>query len=506
VTRSPFGVGRSAFVLLLLVALWPVPARAQEEFTARTAAPVTFLQINDVYTTVPVEGRGGLARVATLKQNLAKEGRTPFLVIAGDFLSPSVASSVFKGEQMIAALNAAGLDLATLGNHEFDFGDDLLIQRMHEATFQWVISNVVDTSTGQPIGGASPYVVKSFGTLKVGFIGLCLNTQEVTADKLKHTRILDPLAAAARYVPVLKQAGANVIVAVTHLAFADDRALVEQYPDIDLVIGGHEHYLITAVERKSFISKAGSDAKFVARIDVSQRPSGTIERFYELLPITNALADDAKTAAAVASFESRLGAALDTVAGNTRVPLDGVSQHLRSSETNLGDLVADAIRADAKTEIAITNAGSIRGNRIFPSGPLTRRTLLEIHPFDNVICVLALSGKVVLDALNHGVSSLPTANGRFPQVSGLTMIVDQNAPAGSRVRDVRVGGQPLDPNKTYTVAIPDFILKQGDGYTMFAGQQVRVAPEAGNLISAALEKYVAAGNVAPAVEERITIR
>ena len=188
------------------------------------------------------------------------------------------------------------------------------------------------------------------------------------------------------------------------------------------------------------------------------------------------------------------------------MPLDGVSQHLRSSETNLGDLVADAIRADAKTEIAITNAGSIRGNRIFPSGPLTRRTLLEIHPFDNVICVLALSGKVVLDALNHGVSSLPTANGRFPQVSGLTMIVDQNAPAGSRVRDVRVGGQPLDPNKTYTVAIPDFILKQGDGYTMFAGQQVRVAPEAGNLISAALEKYVAAGNVAPAVEERITIR
>jgi 5'-nucleotidase len=414
---------------------------------------------------------------------------------------------VFKGEHMVAALNAAGLDLATLGNHEFDFGDDILIQRMHEATFQWVISNVVDTNTDQPIGGAAPYVVKTFGSLKVGFIGLCLNTQEISADKLKHTRILDPLAAAARYVPLLKQAGATAIDAITHLAFADDRALVEQYPDIDLVIGGHEHFVITAAERRSFISKAGSDARYVARIDVNQRPAGTIERFYELLPITGALADDAKTAAAIASFESRLSTALDTVAGNTRVPLDGVSQHLRSSETNLGNLAADAIRADAGADVAIANGGSIRGNRVFPAGPLTRRTLVEIHPFDNVICVVAVPGRIVLDALNHGVSALPNADGRFPQVSGIRMTVDRGAPPGHRVHDVQINGQALDLNRIYTVAIPDFVFKGGDGYSMFANQQVRVGPEAGNLISSALEKFVAAAHdVNPAVEERITIR
>jgi 2',3'-cyclic-nucleotide 2'-phosphodiesterase (5'-nucleotidase family) len=378
---------------------------------------------------------------------------------------------------------------------------------MHEATFQWVVSNVVDTVTGQPIGGAAPFVVKTFGALKVGFLGLCLNTSEITGDKLKHTRITDPLTAAGRYLPLIKQAGATVIVAVTHLAFADDRALVEQYPDIDLVIGGHEHYVITAAERRSFISKAGSDAKFVARIDLNQRLSGTIERFYELVPITSALADDPKTAAAIASFESRLSTALDTVAGTTSAPLDGLALHLRTTETNLGDLVADAIRADAHADIAITNGGSIRGNRVFPAGPLTRRTLIEIHPFDNVICVLALPGRVVLAALNHGVSSLPTPDGRFPQVSGLTMSVDRSAPVGSRVRDVTVNGQPLDPNKTYTVAVPDFILKQGDGYTMFTGQPLRVAPEAGNMISTALEHYVTAKQqLEPTVETRITIR
>jgi 5'-nucleotidase len=507
VRGSSFPVRRSWFVVASLVVASFLPVLAQTEFAARSAAPVTFLQINDVYTTLPVDGQGGLARVATLKQNVAKAGRTPFLVIAGDFLSPSVASSVFKGEHMIAALNAAGLDLATLGNHEFDFGDDVLIQRMHEATFQWVVSNVVDTATGQPIGGAAPYLIKTFGTLKVGFIGLCLNTEEITADKLKHTQIVDPLTAADRYLPTLKQAGATVVVAVTHLAIADDRALVEKYPEIDLVIGGHEHYLITAIENRSLISKAGSDAKSVARIDVNQRPSGAVERFYELIPVTNALPDDAKTTAVIASFESRLSTALGETVGATRVPLDGVSLHLRASETNLGNLVADAIREDANADIAITNSGSIRGDRVFPAGPLTRRTLVEIHPFANVICVLALPGRVVLQALNHGVSSLPVGNGRFPQVSGLTMTADQSAPLGNRVRDVTVNGQPLDLDRIYTVAIPDFLLKQGDGYTMFAGQPVRVSPEVGNLISTALEKYVGAKReVAPAVEGRIRRR
>ena len=136
-------------------------------------------------------------------------GRTPFLVLAGDFLSPSVASSVFKGAQMIAALNAAGLDMATLGNHEFDFGDDVLITRMHEAKWQWVVSNVVDTATGKPIADAAPYVLRTFGGVKVGFIGLCLNTSEIAPDKLTHTRIVDPLEVAARYLPLLKQEGAN---------------------------------------------------------------------------------------------------------------------------------------------------------------------------------------------------------------------------------------------------------------------------------------------------------
>ena len=141
--------------------LWPGPY-VEEPSAPRARAPLTILQINDVYSTVPVDGIGGLARVASLKRQLAQAGRTPLLVIAGDFLSPSVASSVFKGEQMVAALNAAGLDLAMIGNHEFDFGIDVLRQRMKESRFEWIVSNVADTS-GQPLSGTVPYLVRTFG-------------------------------------------------------------------------------------------------------------------------------------------------------------------------------------------------------------------------------------------------------------------------------------------------------------------------------------------------------
>ncbi|MGB7220095.1 MAG: bifunctional UDP-sugar hydrolase/5'-nucleotidase [Vicinamibacterales bacterium] len=484
-------------------------AQQQEDDAAarRNRAPVTLLQLNDIYSTLPVNGLGGLARIATLKQQLTAAGSTPLLVLAGDFLSPSVASSIFKGEQMIAALNAAGLDLATLGNHEFDFGKDVLIQRMSEAKWQWVVSNVIDRTTGRPVGGAAPYVVRTIGGLKVGFIGLCLTTSEISRGNLTGLRLVDPVAAAAQYLPALRRQGANVIVAITHLKLADDRELARRFPQIDLIIGGHEHEPVTTTVNRTLISKAGSDGKWVARIDVGRRPNNrTVERFYELVSITSALADEPRTAEVIRSYEDRLSKDLEVVVGTTSVPLDSEDTRVRSSETNLGNFVADAVRADAGTDVAIVNAGGIRGDRLYPAGPLTRRTLVEIHTFGNLICTIALPGRVLLQALNHGVARLPAAAGQFPQVSGLTMTIDPRGPPGDRVRDVRVGGQPLDLGRTYSVAIPDYLLKGGDNYTVFAGQRVLVTPEAGRLMLDALEKYVSArGTIAPAIDGRITV-
>jgi 5'-nucleotidase len=232
-----------------------------------------------------------------------------------------------------------------------------------------------------------------------------------------------------------------------------------------------------------------------------------VERFYELIPITPAIPDEPKTAAVVASYTAKMGAELNTVIGRTTVPLDGIALHLRAGETNLGDFVADAIRADAGADIALVNSGGIRGDRIHPAGPITRRTVIEIHPFGNIVCKISIPGRVLLAALNHGVAKLPVAAGQFPQVSGLEMRVDPNAPPGDRIRDLKVQGRPFDPAASYTLALPDFVLRGGDGYAMFDGLPVLTSPEAGTLMAIALERFVSAqDSISPQAEGRIVIR
>ncbi len=488
----------------LLLQTQPGAQLPQDETHPRSGSALTILQINDVYSTVPIDGVGGLARVATIKKVVAASGRTPLLLMAGDFLSSSVASTVFKGEQMIAALNAVPLDVATLGNHEFDFGIDVLRQRMAEARWQWVVSNVLDRKTGTPVGGAAPFLIRTFGSLRVGILGLCITTEGMPRDRLAEFEIIDPLDAAATYLPEMK-GKADVIVALTHLTYAEDRALAERFPEIDLIIGGHEHAPITSTVGRTLISKAGAEARFVARIDLNRRPSGEVERFYELVPVTSAIADDTAASLVINSWETRLGTEMGRTIGRSRVALDGVNTRVRSSETNLGNLVADAIRADVGADIAMLNGGGIRSDRVYPPGALSRRTLLEIHPFGNIVCKLSVTGRVILAALNHGVSRLPAAAGQFPQVSGISFRIEQGAAPGDRVRDVLVRGVPLEAEAIYTLALPDYLVSGGDGYTMFGDQTVLIGPDKGHPIPEALEKYLAGrGAVAPAVEGRIT--
>jgi 5'-nucleotidase len=498
-------VRRLLLSILAAVCLLQSSAPAQEANAIQKGAQLTILQINDVYETSPVGGLGGLARVATVKQNVARSGATPLLVIAGDFLSSSVASSIFKGKQMIEAFNAMALDLATLGNHEFDFGKDVLLARMAESRFQYVVANVFDTATGRPIGGAAPHLVKTFGTLKVGFFGLCLVSEEISGDKRRGLQFLDPMTAAERAIAALHREQADAIVAITHLSYEEDRRLARRFPEISVIVGGHEHFPITSMVDRTLISKAGSDAKWVARIDLRRDADG-LERHISMVTVDGTLAEDATTATVVAAYEARLGKELDVVVGTSGVALDGESRSVRSGETNLGNLVADAIRAAAGADVAIVNSGSIRGDRVYPAGPLSRRTLLAMQPFGNVICTLVAPGRVVLQALNTGTAQWPAAAGRFPQVSGLTFALDAKRAEGDRVTNVRVGREPLATDRPYTIAIPDYLLTGGDGYDMFAGQRVATGPEAGEIIVAALERYVTARrDIAPQVEGRITI-
>jgi 5'-nucleotidase len=502
---SPFFI-RSSFVAFGML-LFSVVRSGADEPLSRDQAALTILQVNDVYSVMPVDGgaAGGLARVATLKKRIVGEGRTVEMVIGGDFLSPSVASSIFKGRQMIDALNAAGVDIGILGNHEFDFGTDLLRQRMSEAKFTWINSNVVDEATGKPVGNYPVRLMRNYGPLKVGYFGICLDGEEISRDRRVGMRITDPLEAAVREIAELKKQGVHVIVALTHLNYVDDRRLALKCPEIDLIIGGHEHVPITTQIGKTLISKAGCDARFVARIDfIPTAVEGVVEKQYELIPIGPSLPDDPATAAIAKDYEDRLGHALDAEVGRTEVPLDAVSESVRSRESNLGNLLADAMVKDTGADLAIINSGSIRSNRVFPPGSLSLRDVVSIYPFGGTVCKVELTGALVLEALNHGMSRLGESVGRFPQVSGVTFRVDPKSPAGERVREPKVGGQPLDLNKNYIVAVGDYMLTGGDGYSMLAKGKVLLAHESGNAIVDVLSHHISSKSpIAPEVEGRM---
>jgi 5'-nucleotidase len=499
----PLRRGLFALALILCAAL-QLAAQAAPQRGVR----VTLLQVNDVYQISPVDKgtRGGLARLAALRKKILAESPHTLLLLAGDTISPSVTSNIFKGRQMIAAWNAVGLDLAVLGNHEFDFGNAVLGERIRESRFAWLGANVVDKKTGKPFDGVNAYVIREFDGVKIGFLGLVLPDTAKTSKPGPEIEFLDPAKTAVRLVREMRAQGAQVIVAITHLNMADDKALARAAP-IDLIIGGHEHSVLQSLSGRTPILKMGSDARNLGRIELNLSAGGRLESMdWEVIPVTSGVHEDPATAAVVAEYEKQLSSELDLPVGRTRVELDARQQANRSRETNVGDFVADAYRRATGADVSLINGGSIRSNTTYGPGALSKRDILSILPFENPVVTLEVTGTLLRAVLEHGVSTIGVENepGRFPQVSGLRFEYDARRPAGSRITSVSVNGQPLDDRNTYKLATSAFLLDGGDGYAMFRSARVLVTPEEGpveaNVVIAAL---TTAGEIAPETDGRI---
>lgn len=494
-----------AALLMLCVA---VAVAAQED--RDRLIRVTLLHLNDVYQIAPLDkGKdAGLARIATLRKQIAAESPNTLFMLAGDTLSPSVASTVFKGEQMIAVWNAVGLDYAVLGNHEFDFGDDVLVQRMKESKFVWMGSNVIDGRTGKPFNDTPPYVIREFGGVKVGFFGLVTVDTKTTSSPGPDLQFVDPIRTARRVVRRMRAEGARVIVAVTHLDMEVDKQLAGTNL-VDLILGGHDHELLQSHAGRAPILKWGQDARTLGRIDlnISAKTCRLDSIDWAGIPVTDATPDEPTVAALVAEYESKLSAELDRPIGRTAVELDAREIDIRNRETNLGNLITDAHRQATKSDVAIYNGGSIRSDTTYGPGELTKRDVISILPFEDPVVKVEISGAVLRAALENGVSKVgeEIGSGGFPQVSGLRFEYDARRPAGSRVTKITVGEQSLDDAQTYTLATSTYVINGGDGYAMFKGVKFLIPDESAQLDSTILaEAITAAGEVAPRVEGRIT--
>ena len=498
---------RLVLVALLLLVACASPLRPVGHL-AEPEVRITLLQVNDVYTLEPVdEGRrGGFARLATLVKRIRRENPATLMVVAGDVISPSVASTLLRGEQMIAGLNAIGLDLATFGNHEFDFGPSVLAQRMRESAFTWVSANVLDRRSGRPFGGAQPDVFLTLAGVRMGVFGLTTPETEKTSSPGPDVEIREAIGVARAMTADLKARGAQLLVAVTHQEMGEDRALAAAPGvELDVILGGHEHEPLIAEEGRTLITKGGADARYLVQVDLWVGSDGRLrERSWTFHEVSARIPPDPRMAAVVRAYGERLGRELDVVVGTTSVALEGRRGPLRSQETNLGDFIADAMRAHAKTDVALINGGGIRSDRIIPPGPLTRRDLAAMSPFGNVVMTLELTGGTLREVLEQALPQREREAGGFLQVSGLTVSFDPARPAGQRIVTIEVGGAPLDPDRRYTAAVVDYIANGKDGLTAFTRGRVLVDAMNAPLLADILLQAVSGGRtIAPETDGRI---
>jgi 5'-nucleotidase len=491
-----------AFIVVSQVCLF---AQQKSDCTVR----VTLLQVNDVYQFAPVDlgARGGIARVLTLKQQIEKQSPNTLFLLAGDTISPSVESITYKGSQMIDAWNASGLDYATFGNHEFDFGPEVLRERMKESRFKWVAANVIDRKTGKPFGDAQAYVVREFDGVKVGIFGLTLPETKTTSRPGDDVEFLNPCETARKMVSELHARGVKTVVALTHLSMSEDKE-VARCADVDVIIGGHEHTLLESVSGGAPIFKMTADARELGQIDLNiSKDTGAVESIdSRVIPVTSQTKEDPRFTAIYRKYGALLKE-LAQVVGQTTVELDARSASGRSQETNVGNFIADSFRTATAADVGLMNGGSIRADEIIFPGRLTKRDVLSILPFKNRVVKLELTGAMLRAALEHGVarSAEDKEPGRFPQVSGLRFAFDATRPAGSRIVELTVNGKPLDEKKKYTLATTDYVgIDGGDGYSVFKEARLLTPREQAQFDSEVLRAAIAAKKViAPKVEGRI---
>src|SRR5215510_8103953 len=469
---------RTALALVLFItAIFSTAAQEKTQCNIK----VTLLQVNDVYQFAPVDqGKsGGLGRVLTLTKSIRQQNPNTLFMMAGDTISPSVESITYKGAQMIEAWNAIGLDYATFGNHEFDFGPDVLQERIKESKFAWIAANVIDTRTGQPFGDAKRYVVREFGGVKVGLFGLVLPETKITSKPGPNVEFRNPCDTAKEVVSELHGQGVKVVIALTHLSTREDKE-VARCSGVNVIIGGHEHTLLESHAGNAPIFKMTSDARELGQIDLNILPTGELDSIdWKVIPV-DSTTKEAPEFAAIYKKYSGLLAELAKPVGSTSVALDARSAENRTRETNVGNFISDAFRKSTAADVGFMNGGSVRADSLIGPGKLTMRDLLSILPFKNKLVKIEVTGATLRAALEHGVSrsAEDSQPGGFPQVSGIKFSFDASRPPGSRLVDVKVNNLPLDDEKKYTLTTTTFIgLDGGDGYSMFKGATVVIPPE-----------------------------
>jgi 5'-nucleotidase / UDP-sugar diphosphatase len=436
---------------------------------------------------------GGVSRRKTLIDAIRDEGGNQILLDAGDVFQGTLWFTQYLGQADLEFYNALGYEAVTIGNHEFDKGQQPLADFIKRANFPVLSANIaIAADVPAPITGLfKPWIVKEIGGQKIGIFGLTTEETPVLSSPGAGIAFTNYIEAARKAVADLKAQGANKIIALTHIGITFDRELARQVDGIQVIIGGHSHTpmgpqvtppdpnrpypeVIASPSNKPVIMATDWEwGRWLGDLTVGFDANGDITSVVaaqpgEVLPIVEPNQ----------GFEDRikvlgqpLSALRTQVVGETKVPLNGARADVRAKETNLGNLISDAMlekTRPAGAQLALMNGGSIRTS--VDAGPITLGELIEVQPFGNTITLVSLTGDQLKVALENGVSQLETVAGRFPQVAGIRYSFDAAKPAGSRITGVQIadaqGYSPIKPDATYRVVTNNFLLSGGDGYSV----------------------------------------
>jgi len=430
---------------------------------------------------------GGIARRKTLVDSLkAINSRETLLLDAGDIFQGTLYFNQYLGQADLPFYNQMNYQAVTLGNHEFDRGQTVLANFIKKAKFPMLSANLKIDHNSPLAGLVKPWVILSVKGKKIGVFGLTTEATAQMSSPGEGVSFTDSIQSAKKAVSELKKQGVNKIIGLTHIGLESDLNLAKNVNDIDIIIGGHSHtplglmpnskqpYPIvetTPNGQKVLVVTAWEWGKYLGDLQVKFNRQGEVIS-WQGIPhaIDNQIQPDATFAKQLEKFSASLAVLRQTIIGKTSVLLDGSRDQVRTQETNLGNLITDAmlnkLRPDG-AQIALLNSGGIRSS--IPVGNISVSQVIEVLPFGNTMARLDLTGEQIKQSLEHGVSQVELGEGRFPQVSGLKFIYDPQAPVGYRIISINIidqSGQekPIDLTATYRVVTNNFMSTGGDGY------------------------------------------
>ncbi|MDF0598388.1 bifunctional metallophosphatase/5'-nucleotidase [Psychromarinibacter halotolerans] len=460
---------------------------------------------------------GGSARLVTAVEAAKERAGNYLLVDGGDQFQGTLFYTYYKGKAAAEMMNKMGYDGMTVGNHEFDDGPEVLKGFTEAVDFPILMSNA-DIS-GEPIltdAIQKSIIIEKDGE-KIGMIGLTPQDTDELASPGKNIIFTPPADAVAAEVERLKAEGVNKIVVLSHSGLNVDRAVAEANPDVDIIVGGHDNSLLSntiegakgpypIMVGTTAIVQAYAYGKFLGELNVTFDDDGVItEAVGEPILLDASVTEDETTKARITEMAAPLDEIRNEVVAETSEAIEGSREVCRAMECQMGTLVADAMLArvaDQGIEVAIANGGGLRSS--IDAGEVTMGEVLTVLPFQNTLSTFQVSGATLIEALENGVSQIEDGGGRFPQVAGISFTVTASAEPGSRVSDVMVGGEPIDPEATYGVVSNNYVRNGGDGYSMFVDAEN--AYDFGPDLADVVAEYLAeSGPYTPYTDGRITM-